>query len=500
MDVLLINPPYWTLASKLGAGHQVPLGLLAIGGPLLAAGHEVRLLDAEQKRLKISQVVRAVIQDAPQVVMAGHAGSTPAHPVCMQMLRAIKDAAPEVLTVYGGVYPTFHADRILKQESAVDIIVRGEGEATACALIAVLETDSSISILALEMVAGISYRQGKQVIHNPDRPPIFDLDAYRVGWELIDNWEKYQCFGLGRAAIVQFSRGCPHRCTYCGQHDFWVKWRHRDPIKFAAEIEWLHRAHRVRFFTMADENPATLPSVWKQLLDEIIARKLPVHFFVTVRATDIVRDQDILPLYQRAGVLYVLMGIESTNPDVLKEIRKNSTVRNDYEACRLLKENKMYSVLGHVVGLDNDSWASLRKAKQNLQRYDGDYLNAMYITPHSWTQFSRDVGSRRVIQNDQSKWDYRHQVLEHQHLKTYQLFFYVKWLELCFHLRWRVLHRILFPNHVIDRQQRLWSLSRTGVVWVAEVIEFVFSTFFPRVKSKLSEVRKPSRISKGRRL
>lgn len=190
-------------------------------------------------------------------------------------------------------------------------------------------------------------------------------------------------------------------------------------------------------------------------------------------------------------MLYVLMGIESTNPDVLKEIRKDSTVQNDYEACKLLRKNKIYSVLGYIVGFNNDSWASLGKAKQSLQRYDGDYLNAMYITPHSWTQFSRDVGSRRVIQNDQSKWDYRHQVLEQQSLKPYQLFFYVKWLELCFHLRWHNLHRVLFPNHVIDMQQRLWSLLRTGVVWVAEAIEFVFHTSFSLIKSKLSDVKKP---------
>jgi anaerobic magnesium-protoporphyrin IX monomethyl ester cyclase len=35
-----------------------------------------------------------------------------------------------------------------------------------------------------------------------------------------------------RAVVVQFSRGCPHFCNYCGQRGFWTRWRHRDPVRF----------------------------------------------------------------------------------------------------------------------------------------------------------------------------------------------------------------------------------------------------------------------------
>ena len=97
---------------------------------------------------------------------------------------------------------------------------------------------------------------------------------------------------------VQFSRGCPHRCTYCGQHGFWVRWRHRDPAPFADEVEWLHRRHGIRFITLADENPTTLRSEWQHFLEELARRRLPVYFFATIRATDIVRDADLLPLYR----------------------------------------------------------------------------------------------------------------------------------------------------------------------------------------------------------
>src|SRR5439155_26458800 len=129
MNVRLINPPYQTLTSNLGVGHQVPLGLLMVGGALIDGGHDVALLDAEARHFSIDQIVGEVRQRRPQVVMTGHAGSTPAHPVCVAMLRAIGAACPRVVTVYGGVYPTYHAREILEAEPAIDVIIRGEGEA-----------------------------------------------------------------------------------------------------------------------------------------------------------------------------------------------------------------------------------------------------------------------------------------------------------------------------------------------------------------------------------
>src|SRR5438093_2330617 len=88
MRVLLINPPYQTLTSNLGVGHQVPLGLLMVGGALIDAGYEVRLLDSEAEQLRIKDIVSSVIGFSPAVIMTGHAGSTPAHPVCVRIMRA----------------------------------------------------------------------------------------------------------------------------------------------------------------------------------------------------------------------------------------------------------------------------------------------------------------------------------------------------------------------------------------------------------------------------
>jgi anaerobic magnesium-protoporphyrin IX monomethyl ester cyclase len=490
MKVLLINPPYQTFTSNFGVGHQVPLGLLMVGGPLIDAGHEVRLLDAESRRLNLEQVVRETLSWRPDVVMTGHAGSTPAHPTCMRMLRAIKGSCHDLTTVYGGVYPTYHAERILAEEPAVDLIVRGEGEATALDLVRALEEGRLGSGPHLEGIAGIAHRRGKRVVLTDTRPPISALDDWRVGWELIERWDDYRCFGLGRAAIVQFSRGCPHRCTYCGQYGFWVKWRHRDPERLADEVEWLHRAHGVHFITLADENPTTLPERWRDFLEAMRERRVPVHFFATIRASDIVRDRDILPLYREAGILYVLMGIESTSDDVLRQIKKGSTTRVDFQACRLLKEHGIFSIIGHIVGFGEEDGSSFRTSLRQLRLYGGDYLNAMYATPHAWTPFASEVRGRPVVEPDQGRWDYRHQVLAHRTLRPWRLFLAVKWLELRFHLTPRRLWALVGGSDRLRRRQRRWIFGHIAMVWIAEVVEFVLRTIAARRSLTLAEGRR----------
>ncbi len=492
MKILLVNPPYQTITSNYGVGHQVPLGLLMVGGPLMDAGHEVRLLDAESRRLSLQAIHDEVRRWSPDLVMTGHAGSTPAHPACIRMLGAIKATSPGVVTVYGGVYPTYHAERILAEESAVDVIIRGEGEATTLELVRELESGGVASRGNLRRVAGLACRDGGEILLTAARPPIANLDGWRVGWELIEHWDDYGCFGMGRAAIVQFSRGCPHRCTYCGQHGFWVKWRHRDPASLADEVAWLHRTHGVNFITLADENPTTLKDEWRSFLEEVTARKLPVRFFATIRATDIVRDRDILSLYREAGILYVLMGIESTSEEVLRQIRKGSTTREDLQACRLLKQHGIFSIIGHIVGLEEERWSTFRTALRQLRLYGGDYLNAMYVTPHAWTGFGEEVMGRRIVQLDQSKWDYRHQILAQKHLRPWQLLLAAKWLELRFHLTPGRVWSMLGGGDRLTRRHRRWVFRHVSVVWLAEVFEFLFKTTFasePVTFAELTGVR-----------
>ena len=483
LKILIINPPYHSLTSLYGVGAQTPLGLLWVGGALIDAGHEVSLLDAEALRLDVAEVIRRAAAFRPGLIMTGHAGSTPAHPQVLAMARALKTKLPAVPVVYGGVYPTYHGPEILAEEPAIDVIVRGEGERTAVALAAAIADGR-----ALSGVPGIVYRDGSRARTTVPAEMIADLDAYRVGWELIADWDVYQCWGMGRAAVVQFSRGCPHQCTYCGQRGFWTKWRYRDTAKAVAEIAFLHREHGVNFIDLADENPTSSKRVWRAFLEALAAEKLPIRLFATIRATDIVRDADILPLYKAAGIDCVLMGMETTDPQTIETIRKGSSTRDDFEAIRLLRRHGILSMVGHIVGFEEETAGDYWRALRQLLVYDPDLLNAMYVTPHRWTAFYRDSIGREVIEADRSRWDYRHQILGTRHLRPWQTAALVKLTEVAVHLRPRALWRLMaHPDRQIRRAFR-WCLTHSSRVWFTEVAEIIRGRSQPGGAHSLGEV------------
>ncbi|NRF65389.1 magnesium-protoporphyrin IX monomethyl ester anaerobic oxidative cyclase [Aquincola sp. S2] len=490
MKILLINPPHTAIGSRIPREHLPPLGLLSIGGPLIDAGFDVQLLDAEFGPLTLRQIVERTRAFRPDIVMLGHSGSSSAHATVLALCALLKLALPRLVTVYGGVHPTYHWDEILRESPQIDIVVRGEGEETTRSLVQALSAGR-----ALDAVRGIAFRRDGRVIDTPAAEMILDLDAHRIGWELIDH-RRYSYWGGKRAVVVQFARGCPYLCNYCGQRGYWTRWRHRDPVKLAKELARLHREHGVELINFADELPTGSRKAWQAFLEALIAENVPLLLVGSTRAGDIVRDADILHLYRRAGVIRFLLGIESYDEATLAAIKKGATTSEDAEAIRLLRQHGIVSMATYVIGFseesDRDYWRSLR----HLWRYDPDQIQLLFATPHRWTPFYDTVADRRVIQPDTRRWDYKHQVLAAKGVPPWRVFLWSKAIELSMQLRPRALARLLFRGDADFLHAMRWYTRIGRRVWFHEVAQFLFDNPLLKHGPTLREFLGPSLVER----
>lgn len=470
MKIVLLNPRHSAIGSRIPGEHLPPLGLLSIGGPLLDAGFQVRLFDADLKEAGCGEIIADLRADIPEVLMIGHSGSSSVNETVLEICREVKREFTGITIVYGGVHPTYHYEEVLLECQEIDYIVRGEGELTALRLVKAMAAKT-----APADIAGLAFLKDGEIIFTPPADLIEDLDAFRTGWELIDHRD-YSYWGGKRAVVAQFSRGCPYPCSYCGQRGFWVKWRHRDPVKFAKELARLYREHGVELINFADELPTGSRVAWKAFLEALIAENVPLILVGSTRAGDIVRDRDILHLYKKAGVIRFLLGIESYDDATILAIRKGARRADDRLAIQLLREHGIISMATCVIGFYEEGDRDYMRSLRHLISYDPDQIQLLYATPHKWTPFYRTVEHRRVIQTDFSLWDYKHQVLAAGKVPAWRVFFWFKLIEVAVQLRPKVLLRMLFHPDAGYRHAMRWYTRIGRRVWFHEIFEFIFIT------------------------
>ena len=153
MRILLINVPHPAIGSRIPREQLPPLGLLSIGGPLIDAGHDVRLIDGEFGPMKHEAIVEQALSFAPDAVLFGHTGSTSGHPIVDEGVAADPGAdAARADRLWRRASDLFLA-RHPRDEPQIDVIVRGEGEETVVRLFEALRTQQSYA-----HVPGLAFR------------------------------------------------------------------------------------------------------------------------------------------------------------------------------------------------------------------------------------------------------------------------------------------------------------------------------------------------------
>ncbi|MDF1563041.1 MAG: radical SAM protein [Deltaproteobacteria bacterium] len=400
--ILFVTAPYHCWGVQV-VGTWPPLHLTYLAGAALQAGAEARIFDAMNKKLGFAEIREEIERYRPDFVMAidylpvTGAISTATVPDVIRILNLAKEVDPAIVTLTGGPHPTFMFHEMLGDPAnQIDYVLRGEPEAILMALLQAPTPEARAA------VAGLAFRRGSETVVTPRQPHIEALDTLEPAWHLLD-WEDYHYLvePQGRMASILSSRGCDMGCAFCSQRMFWEKdWRSREPEAVVAEMRHLIEAHQVEYFTLIDAYPTKNRRRWEHYLDLLIEAELGVRLLIETRVEDIIRDEDILEKYARAGIVHVYIGAESAEDEVLSVLNKGTAFEQNKRALDLLREHEIMTEASFMIGFPTETWESIERTIESAIYLNPDVAVFPVVTPMPFTPIYAEMKDRIRV------WDY----------------------------------------------------------------------------------------------
>jgi len=425
MKVLLIEPPkdIWFI---MGEYLPPPYGIIQLGTYLEREipSVEVKVLDCNASKTDWDELGKKIENYHPDVVGCSSLSTCNTYLVA-RTLQLARKVQPDALTVTGGQHFTFTDIESLQAYPEIDVIVRGEGEVTFTELVKARMNNSS-----LNEIAGITF-QGEEGIHrNPDRPLIQDLNTLPYpGYHLVkDLVHKYHFEAMGgrgnNYALVEGGRGCPHQCTFCTQWRHWCgKWRVKTPERIADEMEFIYNEFGSRFIWLTDDNFGPGDRA-QRLSEELLKRDIgdDLMWFVQMRCDDVVNIKDSLPLMRKSGLQWVMMGVESPNPDTLELYNKGIEANMALEAVKLLKENDIFTHAMFIIGDRKDTHESIAELRKFVNLMDPDFVIYTVLTPFPGIEFYDEAKEKGWIEDHNlANYDMAHAVMGTETLSRKEL-------------------------------------------------------------------------------
>jgi radical SAM superfamily enzyme YgiQ (UPF0313 family) len=298
-----------------------------------------------------------------------------------------------VPVVMGGYHVTYMAPEALDH---CDYVVRGEGEGTMVNLVdELLQGGRNV-----DNMPGVSYRKGREIINNPDRPLLTDIDMI-PDQSLIDGYVDYhrrwfqKLFPTG--VLVATTRGCPYDCTFCSIIEIYRRTtRFRSHAAVIEDIKQQIALSGRRYVYFADDNFTAHIHKCKALLRSIIAAKLNIKFSAQCRL-EFTKDDEFVELMKEAGCYMVFIGYESINPQTLVDFSKRQTVEGITYSIERLHRAKIHVHGMFIVGGDADTVETVRETGRFVVKHNLDSMQICPLSPLPGTQLMQQLQQERRL-------------------------------------------------------------------------------------------------------
>jgi len=427
---------------------------------------EIKIFDLMLTRKKEEELVREILDFSPGLVgiHSMHFQARSLHKLAELLKKNLS-----VPVVAGGPYPSSEPEGVLKDKN-IDLVVRGEGEITFLEIYQRLENGGR----DFSGIKGCAYRRGEEVVLEPEREPISDLDQIPFpAWDLIE-LEKFFDYRLltqndirwrKEVATIFTSRACPYGCIFC-HNIFGKRFRARSPENVISEIQLLYQDYGVRELHIIDDCFNFKLERAKQILKKIIEQgfDLKLAFPNGIRGDRL--DQELVDLMKQAGVYKVNFGIESGSERIQKLIRKKLDLKLLKTNIELVAEKGIFTHGFFMLGFPTETKEDIKKTIRFALKSKLHTAGFALLTPFPGTRvrkMAEEMG-RRVEFNPEDT-SYSQLACNLTELSDRQLRFYHRWAHWRFYFRPRQIVKIIrtIPNR--------WLLPR--IFWAHFRLKFL---------------------------
>jgi len=405
MRTLFLNPPSFEgfdggAGSRWPASREIesywyPVWLCYPAGMI----PDSRVVDAPPHKISIDQTV-AMAADYELLVLFT---STPGFNVDVKIAEMMKDNNPKLKVAFVGPPVTTEPEKSLRATSAIDFVVKRE-------------FDYAIRDFALgkplEEISSVAFRKNGGIQNNAEAPVIENLDELpwvtKVYKRDLD-FNRYNVPFLLQPYISFYtSRGCPAQCTFClwPQTHSGHRWRLRSSDDIVNECRYaLENFPGLKEIFFDDDTF----NYQKARTIELCSKLKPLNFTwsCTSRVTT---DYDTLKAMKDAGCRLLIVGYESGDQQILKNIKKGATIDM---ARRFTANTKKLGLTVHgdfIVGLPGETRDTLRTSINFAKELDVETIQVSIAHPYPGTEFYDHVKKNGLITIDSMTDESGHQL------------------------------------------------------------------------------------------
>ena len=416
MRVLIVAPPrrIWPYVNEQD-NYLLPQWMACLGAVVREAGLQVRLIDCMPEHLGWRSLAGRIRAWRPDVIASGENHALFAGEVC-RLVELAKTIDPEIVTVVGGSHFTVLHEQYLT-EHPIDLIVRGEGELTFRELLLAL-ADGDLQ--AARDVDGVAYRDHGEVITNPPRALVADLDDLPMpAYDLLpmERYGKAKYLFSPGGATIHHSRGCVGSCRFCA---WWRQmarretrtddagcrserlvphWRTKSVERTLEEMALLHRRYGKRCLVFVDPTFNVDPDWNDAFAEALLSKSWDLSYFAFLRADLVLRDErlGVFEKLVRSGLIHVCIGVERVDDEELKAWNKTQTSREIYEQTFAILREKYPQVFRQatfIVGTRDETPESMEAQFRFSQQIGADYPAFHPVTPFPGTDLYEEALSK----------------------------------------------------------------------------------------------------------